>query len=42
MSSDSASGVDPHVTPENAFAQILNVSEATGNTKECLENHSRT
>jgi K+-transporting ATPase ATPase C chain len=29
-SSDSASGVDPHITPENAFAQILNVSEATG------------
>jgi len=29
-SSDSASGVDPHVTPENAFVQILNVSEATG------------
>ena len=28
--SDSASGVDPHITPENAFAQILNVSEATG------------
>jgi K+-transporting ATPase ATPase C chain len=29
-SSDMASGVDPHITPENAFAQILNVSEATG------------
>jgi potassium-transporting ATPase KdpC subunit len=28
--SDTASGVDPHITPENAFAQILNVSEATG------------
>ena len=28
--SDSASGVDPHITPENAFAQILNVSQATG------------
>jgi potassium-transporting ATPase KdpC subunit len=27
--SDTASGVDPHITPENAFAQILNVSEAT-------------
>jgi K+-transporting ATPase ATPase C chain len=28
--SDTASGVDPHITPENAFAQILNVSEAIG------------
>src|SRR5215211_7460579 len=28
-SSDTASGVDPHITPENAFAQIGNVSEAT-------------
>lgn len=27
--SETASGVDPHITPENAFAQILNVSEAT-------------
>jgi K+-transporting ATPase ATPase C chain len=27
---DSASGVDPHITPDNAFAQISNVSEATG------------
>jgi K+-transporting ATPase ATPase C chain len=29
-SSDSASGADPHITPENALAQTLNVSEATG------------
>ena len=29
-SSDSASTVDPHITPESAFAQIKNVSEATG------------
>ena len=28
--SDTASGVDPHITPENAFAQIHNVSESTG------------
>jgi K+-transporting ATPase ATPase C chain len=28
--SDSASGVDPHITPEDAFAQIQNVSQATG------------
>lgn len=35
-SSDSASGVDPHVTPENAFAQILNVSEATEIPKNVL------
>ena len=28
--SDTASGVDPHITPENAFTQIHNVSEATG------------
>ena len=27
---DSASGVDPHITPDNAFAQISNVSKATG------------
>jgi potassium-transporting ATPase KdpC subunit len=27
--SDTASGVDPHITPENAFAQMLNVSETT-------------
>ncbi|MFY9565595.1 MAG: potassium-transporting ATPase subunit C [Nitrososphaeraceae archaeon] len=35
-SSDSASGVDPHITPENAFAQILNVSEATEIPKNVL------
>ncbi len=28
--SDSASTVDPHITPEDAYAQIKNVSEATG------------
>ncbi len=28
--SESASTVDPHITPENAFAQIKNVSTATG------------
>ena len=28
-SSDSASTVDPHITPESAYAQIKNVSEAT-------------
>ena len=28
--SDSASTVDPHITPESAYAQIKNVSEATG------------
>ena len=29
-SSESASTVDPHITPENAYSQIKNVSEATG------------
>jgi K+-transporting ATPase ATPase C chain len=29
-SSDSASAVDPHITPDNAYSQIKNVSEATG------------
>jgi K+-transporting ATPase ATPase C chain len=29
-SADSASTVDPHITPENAFAQASNVSKATG------------
>jgi K+-transporting ATPase ATPase C chain len=27
---DSASTVDPHITPESAYAQIKNVSESTG------------
>ncbi len=27
---DSASNVDPHITPQNAFLQIKNVSKATG------------
>jgi potassium-transporting ATPase KdpC subunit len=29
-SSDSASTVDPHITPDNANAQVSNVSKATG------------
>ncbi|TVP40967.1 potassium-transporting ATPase subunit C [Candidatus Nitrosocosmicus arcticus] len=29
-SSDSASTVDPHITPENAYSQIKDVSDATG------------
>ena len=28
--SESASGVDPHITPDNAFSQISNVSRASG------------
>jgi K+-transporting ATPase ATPase C chain len=28
--SDSASGLDPHVTPYDAFSQISNISKATG------------
>lgn len=28
--SESASGVDPHITPEDAFGQIESVSQATG------------
>lgn len=38
---DSASTVDPHITPEGAYAQIKNVSEATGihqNTLKTLVN----
>ncbi|MBM3897169.1 MAG: potassium-transporting ATPase subunit C [Thaumarchaeota archaeon] len=27
---ESASGLDPHITPHNAFSQIANVSRATG------------
>ena len=40
-SSDSASTVDPHITPEGAYSQIKNVSEATGihpNTLRTLVN----
>ena len=37
-SSDSASTVDPHITPENAFAQVSNVSKATGIPHNVLEN----
>lgn len=28
--SDSASGLDPHITPTNAFSQISNISKASG------------
>jgi K+-transporting ATPase c subunit len=28
--SDSASGLDPHITPANAFSQISNISKASG------------
>jgi K+-transporting ATPase ATPase C chain len=35
--SDSASTVDPHITPENAFNQISNVSKATGIPHNVLE-----
>jgi K+-transporting ATPase ATPase C chain len=36
-SSDSASNVDPDITPENAFLQVSNVSQATGINKNALE-----
>ncbi len=35
---DSASGVDPHITPEDAYLQIQRVSDATG----IPQNHLRT
>ncbi|HEY7570112.1 MAG TPA: potassium-transporting ATPase subunit C [Nitrososphaeraceae archaeon] len=35
--SDSASTVDPHITPENAFDQVSNVSKATGIPHNVLE-----
>jgi potassium-transporting ATPase KdpC subunit len=34
---DSASTVDPDITPENAFAQVSNVSKATGISQNVLE-----
>jgi potassium-transporting ATPase KdpC subunit len=36
-SSDSASTVDPDITPENAFLQISNVSRATGINQNALQ-----
>lgn len=33
---DSASGVDPHITPENAYAQIKNISKSTGIKENAL------
>lgn len=35
-SSDSASNVDPDITPENAFLQISNISQATGINQNAL------
>ena len=37
-SSDSASTVDPHITPENAHSQVKNVSVATGIHGEYSQN----
>ena len=36
-SADSASTVDPHITPDNAFTQVSNVSKATGIPHNVLE-----
>ncbi|MFZ0328012.1 MAG: potassium-transporting ATPase subunit C [Nitrososphaeraceae archaeon] len=36
-SADSASTIDPDITPENAFAQVSNVSKATGISQNVLE-----
>ena len=36
--SESASGVDPHITPESAFSQIQRISDASG----IPENHLKT
>lgn len=34
---DSASTVDPHITPENAYSQIKNVSKSTGIPENALK-----
>jgi K+-transporting ATPase ATPase C chain len=36
-SADSASAVDPHITPESAYEQIENVSKATGIPQNALK-----
>jgi K+-transporting ATPase ATPase C chain len=36
-STDSASTVDPHITPESAYQQIANVSKATGIPENALK-----